>query len=67
MFALFALALTSLLARNLWLGAGGLALVGALDAVASRRGETPGYFRWFRPVQMGVCAVATAVVAGATS
>jgi hypothetical protein len=63
MFLLFALALAALLSGSLAVGAAGLACAGALDAAAGRRGEAPGYFSVFRPVQMGLCAAAALAVA----
>lgn len=63
MFLLFALALAALVVGSLVLGAAGLACAGALDAAAGRRREAPGYFRTFRPLQMGLCAAAALAVA----
>ena len=62
MLALFAVAIISMLFCSPVLAALGLIMVGMLDTLAARRGEAPAYFTTFRPIQMGLGAMAMLVV-----
>lgn len=54
MLGVFAVGVVSMVFCSPALAAVGLGAVGVLDAVAATRGETPGYFTEFRPVQMAI-------------
>jgi hypothetical protein len=62
LLGLFALAVAAMMFCSPALAAVGLVCVGALDAWAARRGETPAYFTAFRPIQMALAAAAMLVV-----
>jgi hypothetical protein len=62
MLVIFMIGVFSLLLVSPALAAAGLALVGVLDARSAARLEAPRYFRLFRPIQMGVCVIALALI-----
>jgi hypothetical protein len=62
MLLIFMVGVLSLVLVSPAVGAIGLAAVGLLDARSGARLEAPRYFRIFRPVQMGACFVALALI-----
>jgi hypothetical protein len=62
MLGVFMVGVFSLVLVSPAMGAAGLAAVGLLDARSAVRLEAPRYFRLFRPVQMGACVIALALV-----
>jgi len=62
MLFLFMTGVVTLVLVSPAIGAAGLAAVGLLDARSGARLEAPRYFRMFRPVQMGVCVIALALI-----
>ena len=58
MLAVFFAGVLTLLLGSPLVAAAGFACVGALDALAARRREAPGYFIVLRPLQMAVCVAA---------
>ena len=63
MLVLFFWGVVSLVLVSLPLVAAGVAMAGALDAWAGRRGEAPRYFTTLRPPQLGLAAVLLVLIA----
>jgi len=62
MLSVFMIGVLTLVLISPALGAAGLAAVGLLDARSGARWEAPRYFMLFRPIQMGACVVALALI-----
>jgi hypothetical protein len=62
MLFIFGIGVVSLVLVSPALGAAGLAAVGLFDAISGARLEAPRYFKVFRPIQMGACVIALAVI-----
>ncbi len=62
MLFVFVIGVLSLVLVSPALSAAGLAGVGLFDARSAARRQAPTYFKLFRPVQMGACVVALALI-----